>query len=48
LTFSLGDLALERPKKFMMGDQGVMGGGVLDSRSKEASDVELKDADIRV
>ena len=43
LTFSAGDLVFERPKKFILGDQGEMGGGVMNSRSKKQLQVELKD-----
>ena len=32
-TLSLGDLVFERPKKFILGDQGRMGGGVGDVKS---------------
>ena len=43
LTFSAGDLVFERPKKFILGDQGGMRGGVVNSRSKKQLQVELKD-----
>lgn len=41
LTFSAGDLVFERPKKFMIYDQGAMRGGVLNA--KKQFEVELKD-----
>jgi hypothetical protein len=43
LTFSAGDLVFERPKKFILDDQGGIGGGVVNSRSKKQLQVELKD-----
>lgn len=43
LTFSAGDLVFERPKKFILGGQEEMGGGVMNSRSKKQVQVELKD-----
>jgi len=43
LTFSAGDLVFERPKKFILDDQGGMRGGAKNSRSKKQLQVELKD-----